>query len=536
MTPNEKTITLGDDIALQIERIVAAGRDIGEIVEATGHTLESLLRGLTSEELMELLQSVRDDLATDRIDRDSTQLRELYRIASTHPLYRFFLPEHRERLGEHLKAYSQYIDPTTDDRATRAEANTTSNEADEVREVDGRAAQANFDPHRLAKAMLLSELFPEHDDEPRLERYLLLKRLGTGGMSDVYGAYDPQVGRMVAVKVLRPGLRDHVVSSERLLRAARIMANLPHPNIVQVYDSGQIDGLAFVVMELVEGTSLRKWLEAQPRWETILEKFIAAAQGLVAVHEAGFILRDFKPDNVLIDREGRARLFDFDLCRPRDATSSREDVPLKPEAWPALGPLSELTMSGLIRGTPAYMSPEQMVGGHLDARSDQFSFCVALYEALYGERPFHGESFGSLRKSILSGEVPWPPRHSDVPRQIWRVLSRGLAVDLSARFPTMHELLMALERAAERRHQRRYHWAAAAGFLAAGASLASGAMSAQDSSSYGMFFQVFALLAAALGGLSLGAALQRRSRLSSTSSAPQNSAPKPKEGDKPDAE
>jgi tetratricopeptide (TPR) repeat protein/tRNA A-37 threonylcarbamoyl transferase component Bud32 len=273
----------------------------------------------------------------------------------------------------------------------------------------------------------------------RLGRYTLLNPLGSGGMGIVYAAHDDYLDRRVALKMLRRdlALRAPQVKA-RLLREAQAIARLAHPNVVTVYDVAVVDDDVVIAMELVTGGTLATLLHARGKTtRALLDLFVQAGQGLAAVHEAGIVHRDFKPDNVLVTENGRALVSDFGLAR---ITAS--DPPSPP---PALGDLGlVISRTGARVGTPAYMAPEQHAGLSTDARSDQFSFCVALHEALYGDRPFVGTTREELAEAMRLGAVRPAPRGSRVPTRVRRALLRGLAVDPAARHPTMAALLAAL--------------------------------------------------------------------------------------------
>ncbi|MBL8743732.1 MAG: serine/threonine protein kinase, partial [Myxococcales bacterium] len=228
-------------------------------------------------------------------------------------------------------------------------------------------------------------------------RYRVIGRLGEGGMGAVLAAHDPELDRTVALKILHESAGDERGElRDRLAREARAMAKLAHPNVVAVYDVGAdpASGQLFVTMELVDGTTLRDWLRTPRSSRAILDVFMAAGTGLAAAHAAGLVHRDFKPENVLVGRDGRVRVGDFGLARPpRGAAAS--DAPLSPT----------LTRTGAIIGTPAYMAPEQFLGEAADARSDQFAFAVALFEALRGERPFAGASLRELSENVVAGRL-----------------------------------------------------------------------------------------------------------------------------------
>ncbi|HEY0097284.1 MAG TPA: serine/threonine-protein kinase, partial [Archangium sp.] len=230
-----------------------------------------------------------------------------------------------------------------------------------------------------------------------LDRYVVLDPLGEGGMGMVYAAYDSVLDRKVALKLLPPGDADagpEATSGSgraRLLREAQAMARLSHPNVVAVYDVHQHEAQVFMAMELVDGQTLLQWEREQPRgWRELLTAFLAAGRGLAAAHAAGLVHRDFKPTNVLVGKDGRVRVTDFGLARPHNAPAELGADTPAPDTGPVKGhSLLELnlTQRGAVRGTPAYMAPEQFRGATADVRSDQFSFAVSLWEALHGERP-----------------------------------------------------------------------------------------------------------------------------------------------------
>jgi tetratricopeptide (TPR) repeat protein len=283
----------------------------------------------------------------------------------------------------------------------------------------------------------------------RLGRYVVEDRLGAGGMGVVYVAHDPQLDRRVALKVLAPrvGLGSAAGSAghARLLREAQALARLSHPNVVAVHDIGVVGDRVFVAMELIEGTTLARWLADRPRTPPeILAVLAQAGRGLQAAHEAGLVHRDFKPENVMVDPHGRARVLDFGLAR---ASGGTDILDTEADDAPALdaGSSSELTVPGAVMGTPAYMSPEQHIGRRADAKSDQFSFCVVAYEALFGQRPFAASSLPELVTNVIEGRVrPIPTTVRVVPRAREAIL-RGLSVAPDARHPSMRTLLAAIE-------------------------------------------------------------------------------------------
>ncbi|MFP2913550.1 serine/threonine-protein kinase, partial [Pyxidicoccus sp. 3LFB2] len=266
-----------------------------------------------------------------------------------------------------------------------------------------------------------------------LGRYVVLDKLGAGGMGVVLSAYDPKLDRKVALKLVR-SLKGHGAAElqQRLLREAQAVARLSHPHVIAVFDVGTVDERLFMAMEFVEGPTLRKWLTATKRdWREVLAAFQQAGQGLAAAHAAGLVHRDFKPDNVLVDTRGRVRVTDFGLARFEHVPASvLPSGALSPEAVPQDG----LTRTGSLLGTPGYMAPEQWDGQEVDARGDQFSFCVALHEALYGVRPFaRGTPPDFTQLQPIPAQTP-------VPAWVRRVVLRGLSVAPEARFTSMDAL------------------------------------------------------------------------------------------------
>jgi len=369
-----------------------------------------------------------------------------------------------------------------------------------------------------------AEVLPAPARGALLGRYSLLRKLGEGGMGVVYSAYDEELDRRVAIKLLRVRAGADPSAASRMLREAQAMARLSHPNVVQVYDTGELSGQVFLAMEFVQGQTLREWIFGgpdEPRrlprpWREVLAMYLQAGQGLAAAHAAGLVHRDFKPDNVLVGSDGRARVLDFGLARsdasPRsDATrtaesdegsaegSVRDDAEVvrrsaersvrddggrrAPDREPELESGRsrsrrsidlQLTAAGTVLGTPAYMSPEQHLRVATDARSDQFSFCVSLYEGVYGERPFAGHSGGELRGAVMTGRVRDAPPGRKVPAWLRKVLLRGLRVLPHERYPGMEALLAAL--AADPAQTRR-RWLTGAGLV--GLALATGLVVAQ---------------------------------------------------------
>jgi len=310
------------------------------------------------------------------------------------------------------------------------------------------------------------------DASARIGRFAVLRQLGEGGMGVVYSAYDEELDRRVALKLLRPGRDNSERNQTRMQREARAMAKLSHPNVVQVYEVGRFEEQVFLAMEFVQGKTLAAWLKAATRtWQQILDVMVQAGQGLHAAHEAGVVHGDFKPDNILIDALDKARVVDFGLARHAEPAGASLRAPqLAGEAALSLSgapltpttPLTPTAMSDSARsdsnaprtsariaGTPAYMAPEQHRHHPADQRSDQFSFCITLYSALYGRHPFAGGSLLELVINLTDGRIHPPSGHA-VPAGVFAAISRGLSVDPEQRFPTMLDLIAELDRGSGR--------------------------------------------------------------------------------------
>ena len=281
-------------------------------------------------------------------------------------------------------------------------------------------------------------------------RYIILGVLGRGGMGIVYKAFDPELDRTIALKLVGVGgLRaDPDDARNRLLREAKTLARLSHPNVVVVHDVGAFGDDLFVAMEYVAGTTLRQWLRERPRKpREILGVFVEAGTGLAAAHRLGIVHRDFKPENVMVEDDARVRVLDFGLARSLEHIMPRPSLPSIVAARTkatAIDAHSELTRDGAIVGTPPYMAPEQDAGGEIDARSDQFSFCAALFEALYGVRPFDGTTYAEIAERRIKGEVRTPPATRAVPTRARRALLKGLRPSPGERHASMEALLVEL--------------------------------------------------------------------------------------------
>ena len=319
-------------------------------------------------------------------------------------------------------------------------------------------------------------------------RFAILRELGAGGMGQVYVAYDELLDRKLAVKVI--GHKQHdPKANRRLLREAQAMAKIAHPNVVNIHEVGEFGDGIFVAMELIPGCTLQQWSE-QPEhdWRDILAMYVQAGRGLAAAHQVGIVHRDFKPDNVLVGDDGRARVLDFGLARmldtgERDATDKGDadgaDADATESSASASASLSEkLTRVGSIMGTPIYMSPEQHAGQAADARSDQYNFCVSLYQALHELVPFDTRSMSALVQSKRSGKLDKPAHIPQELLSIHESVVRGLAVEPDERWPTMEELVDELESHirettthAQRLNRVQYAILAAVGGIAAGGAI-----------------------------------------------------------------
>ncbi len=305
-------------------------------------------------------------------------------------------------------------------------------------------------------------------------RFTLLERIASGGMGVVFKAYDNQLDRKVAVKFIQV---DRAGASARrgLVKEARALARLSHPNVVQVYEVGEAaDGELFLAMEFVEGVTLRAWLgSASRRWSEVVDVCLQAADGLAAAHAAGLVHGDFKPENVMVGTDPsagvRARVVDFGLAHvgPREDPGGDVGLDFAAEVSGAS------TLGRGVAGTPSYMAPEQLRGAPLGPAADQFAFCVTLFEALCGARPFAGDTLGQLLENVEAQRVAVAEDRSGMPSTLHRVLLRGLAADPGARHPSMR--LLADQLRALRRRPRRRGLAVAATIGTAVATMAAAA-------------------------------------------------------------
>jgi len=314
-----------------------------------------------------------------------------------------------------------------------------------------------------------------HPAGSKIGRYVILERVGRGGMGVVYAAFDPELDRRIALKILhatssrRRGATGHGgTPHRRLLREAQAIARVSHPNVISVYDVGTVGESVFLAMEFVDGPTLTAWQSDQNDVLAIVEMYARAARGLAAAHDVGIVHRDFKPDNVLIGTDGHARVLDFGLARTDPSVSvvsgSHPRPIIEPEPLREVSPPSAddgssvpvdspLTMEGAVVGTPRFMAPEQHAGVSADARSDQFSFCVALFQALYRQDPFSAPTIERLAHAKQTGQIRRPPAQAHVPAHVEHAVLRGLATEPGDRWPEMRALVAALtfDAAASRR-------------------------------------------------------------------------------------
>jgi serine/threonine protein kinase len=318
------------------------------------------------------------------------------------------------------------------------------------------------DPSARTEAGVAGPASAELGPGASVGKYRLDRVLGTGGMGVVWAAYDPDLERPVAIKVLR-SIDSIATLRTRLLREARAMARLKHPNILTVYEVGTDRNRDYIAMELIDGADLDRWLASKPPGDEVVAAMLASGRGLAAAHDAGLIHRDFKPHNILRGRDGSVYVSDFGLARGQiEDGADVVQAPVSGLAATLVASASQpratdsvldspLTQTGVLIGTPAYMAPEQFLGHAPDPRSDQFAFCVTAWEALSGARPFAGKNLDELRLAAaggVRGDGGLPPR-------IRSVLARGLSPDPADRWPDMRVLLGELERAiAPRRRSR----------------------------------------------------------------------------------
>ncbi|MCX4244437.1 tetratricopeptide repeat protein [Paraliomyxa miuraensis] len=319
-----------------------------------------------------------------------------------------------------------------------------------TRVMDTRLSTTRSVPTRPRRLRPANPEIPE-----RIGRFRPLAILGRGGMGVVYRAEDPSLGRIVAIKLLTRQ-REDLDAQQRLRREAEALAQLSHPNVVQIFDGGVFRGQVYIAMELVAGQSLRAWVRhGNPPLEAIVDAYVQAGLGLAAAHGRGIIHRDFKPDNAIMGDDGRVRVVDFGLARADESMGSRavrSPVPGPVDSERSTGSFHSmldlpLTASGAVMGTPVYMAPELHQGLSASPSSDQFALCVSLFEAVFGRRPFDGTRLQELVGRMLRFEPTTEPSDAAVPPRLREVVLRGLLPDPAQRWPSMDALLSEIRRA-----------------------------------------------------------------------------------------
>lgn len=325
-----------------------------------------------------------------------------------------------------------------------------------VDQIDARAGETGLPTLDAAEARQLQTASDGTSDDPfgehastklydpsqkRIGRYVLLEELGRGGMGIVHAAFDERLGRKVAIKIVRD--RDDVGQKEqaRLLREAQAMAQLTHPNIVTIFDVGTSDEGIFLAMEYVPGLTLEGFLDDAPPAHRVIRTFIEAGRGLIAAHEQGIVHRDFKPANVLIGRDGRVKVADFGLAALDETSDSSGST----SAGSADALNENMTQPGARIGTPAYMAPEQHQGKNATGLSDQFSFCVALWEGLFGSAPYPAATQFARAERVCSGRIEPPENPGRASETVRRLLEKGLSPQPEERHRSMKELVHLLE-------------------------------------------------------------------------------------------
>ena len=302
---------------------------------------------------------------------------------------------------------------------------------------------------RLLAYRLQQRLFGITDTDLKIGHYTLVRKLGEGGMGVVYVAVDERLNREVALKLLNSKDSESAQGTLRLLREARAMAKVAHPNVVGVYEMGESDGCIYISMELIKGVTLREWMSDDTRpWTDVVDAFVQAGAGLAAAHRSGLVHRDFKPENVMIGHDGRVKVLDFGLAFARAAlVPDQRGFPAaaRPKAEifaqvPCPRIDERITEPNVLMGTIAYMSPEQFHESAVDAASDQFSFCVALFEALYRVPPFAGRTYFEIVGNVFNNRMTEIPTNRPSPGWITAVLLKGLSIDPRKRYASIAEL------------------------------------------------------------------------------------------------
>ncbi|MEM7156829.1 MAG: serine/threonine-protein kinase [Myxococcota bacterium] len=339
-----------------------------------------------------------------------------------------------------------------------------STDEDETKPLGNQPDSDSASQERIA-ARVRERLFGGAPPAMTIGRFTVIEEIGRGGMGAVYSAYDDQLDRKVAIKVLTCDADEHE-AQQRFQREGQAMARLSHPHVVTVHEVGESDGQSYLAMEFIRGQSLSRWMNGEPEWREVLEVFIQAGEGLAAAHDAGLVHRDLKPANIMRSDAGVVKVLDFGLARAIEDTET-ESLGPRSVTSSVLG--SSFTRTGTVMGTPAFMAPEQLRGETVDARSDQFSFCVALHDALFGVRPFAGRTISELMIAMQHGELQPIPKGSRVPAPVRKAVLRGLSIDPAERWGSMDDLLEPLRRQAVPRRRGFIAFGVAVGLLGLGA-------------------------------------------------------------------
>lgn len=312
--------------------------------------------------------------------------------------------------------------------------------------IEGRPAAPESEDLAVAVMgeRLRARMFGAKIEIRRVGQYALVKQLGVGAQGSVWAAYDEKLDRRVAIKLL--GEFESKENAEaRLLKEARALAKLSHPNVVSVFEADDYEGGIYVVMEFIRGRTVTEWIaEDNPQWEQVIQVYRQAGKGLAAAHDAGLVHRDVKPDNVLVDAEMHAKLVDFGLVKRDPGKSEPSEATSSVEMRLRNSSPSTLTEQGFAVGTPLFMAPEQLRRGEATARSDQFALCVAMYQGVYGMHPFEGGTAVERMLALAEGRILMPPADSPVSAPVRMALVRGLAPDAAKRHESIRALLEAI--------------------------------------------------------------------------------------------